>query len=62
MATFEIVEVAVVGIALVEFPIEFASWLQPFYFVLGALIAALGGWLWLARDITATAVTSYASS
>jgi hypothetical protein len=42
MATFEIVEVLVVGIALVEFPDLFQSWLQPIFFSIGVFIAALG--------------------
>lgn len=41
-AAFEVVEVAVVGIALVKYPDMFQSWLQPFYFALGLFIAALG--------------------
>ena len=41
-AAFEIVEVAVVGIAVLKFPGMFQSWLQPFYFALGLFIAALG--------------------
>jgi hypothetical protein len=42
MASFEVVEVLVVGIALVEFPGAFQSWLQPIFFSIGVFIAALG--------------------
>ena len=39
---FEVVEVAVVGIALIEFPDQVASWLQPFFIAVGAFVIALG--------------------
>ena len=42
MAIFEIVEVAVVGIAVLEHPDMFPAWLQPIFFALGLLVAALG--------------------
>jgi hypothetical protein len=42
MAVFELVEVAAVGFMIAKFPTEPASYLQPFYFVVGLVIAALG--------------------
>ena len=55
MAIFEIVEVAAVGFMIVKFPTEPASYLQPFYFAVGVVIAALGIVVW--RDADATART-----
>ena len=42
MMAFELVEVAVVGIALIEFPDQPQSWLQPIYFAIGAALTVLG--------------------
>jgi hypothetical protein len=42
MAIFELVEVAAVGFMIAKFPTEPASYLQPLYFVVGLVIAALG--------------------
>jgi hypothetical protein len=46
MAIFEAVEVAAVGFMIVKFPGEPASYLQPFYIILGLVIAALGVVVW----------------
>jgi hypothetical protein len=54
---FEIVEVAVVGIALIEFPNELASWLQPFYIAVGIAIIALGAMLYRRYSPSAVLVT-----
>jgi len=53
MAIFEAVEVAAVGFMIVKFPTEPASYLQPFYFAIGVVIAALGILVW--RDADASA-------
>ena len=42
MAIFEAVEVAAVGFMVVKFPTEPASYLQPFYFAIGLVMAGLG--------------------
>jgi hypothetical protein len=42
MAIFEIVEVAVTGIAVFEYPDAPQAWLQPLFFTIGLFIAALG--------------------
>jgi hypothetical protein len=55
MAIFEVVEVAAVGLMIVKFPTEPASYLQPFYFAIGVVIAALGILVW--RDVDASART-----
>jgi hypothetical protein len=41
MMVFELVEVAVVGLALVEYPDLPQSWLQPIYFAIGLAIVIL---------------------
>ncbi|MEK6206634.1 MAG: hypothetical protein AABM32_03240 [Chloroflexota bacterium] len=46
MAIFEVVEVAAVGFMIVEFPAEPASYLQPFYFLVGLAMAGLGVVVW----------------
>jgi hypothetical protein len=46
MAIFEVVEVAAVGFMIVTFPTEPASYLQPFYFAVGLVVAALGILVW----------------
>jgi hypothetical protein len=51
MAIFEVVEVAAVGFMIVKFPTEPASYLQPFYFIVGLVIAGLGILVW--RDVDA---------
>lgn len=51
MAIFEVVGVAAVGFMIVKFPTEPASYLQPFYFAIGAVIAGLGIVVW--RDARA---------
>lgn len=58
IAVFELVEVAVVGIALLEYPDMPQSWLQPIYFVLGVAIVALG----LAVYSPSTVVTTVRSA
>jgi hypothetical protein len=42
MSAFEVVEVAVVGIAVFEHPEMLQSWLQPIFFAVGLFVAALG--------------------
>lgn len=46
MMAFELVEVAVVGIALVEYPDLPQSWLQPIYFAIGVAIVILAAALY----------------
>lgn len=46
MIGFELVEIAVVGFTPVLDPTQPQSWLQVFYLVVGALLAALGVRLW----------------
>jgi hypothetical protein len=46
MMLFELVEVAVVGIALVEYPDLPQSWLQPIYFAIGLAIVVLAAALY----------------
>jgi hypothetical protein len=53
MAIFEVVEVAAVGFMIVKFPTEPASYLQPFYFAIGVVIAGLGVLVW--RDVDTSA-------
>lgn len=53
MAIFEVVEVAAVGFTIVKFPSEPASYLQPFYFAVGVVIAALGIVVWRGADASA---------
>ena len=49
MVTFEIVEISVVGLSLVEHGLEEpVAWLQVIYIVIGALTAVGGLGLWLA--------------
>lgn len=55
MAIFEAVEVAAVGFMIVKFPTEPASYLQPFYFAIGVVMAGLGVLVW--RDADASART-----
>jgi hypothetical protein len=50
MALFEVVEVAAVGSMIVKFPLEPASYLQPFYFIVGLAIAGLGVLVWRDAD------------
>lgn len=61
MAIFETVEVAAVGFMIVKFPAEPASYLQPFYFGIGVVMAGLGFLVWRdanpsERTLQATAV------
>ena len=46
MMMFELVEVAVVGIALIEYPDLPQSWLQPIYFGIGLAITILAAALY----------------
>jgi hypothetical protein len=46
MMAFELVEVAVVGVALVEYPDLPQSWLQPIYFAVGLAIVILAAALY----------------
>jgi hypothetical protein len=55
MAIFELVEVAAVGFMIAKFPTEPASYLQPFYFVVGVVIVALG--ILVVRDAGASEPT-----
>lgn len=55
MALFEVVEVAAVGFMIVKFPMEPASYLQPFYFIVGLVIAGLG--VLVSRDAEPSART-----
>ena len=50
MAIFELVEVAAVGFMVVKLPAEPASYLQPFYFMVGVVTAALGTLVWRDAD------------
>lgn len=52
MAIFELAEIAAVGFMIVKLPVESASYLQPLYFIVGLVIAGLGGLLW--RDAEAS--------
>ena len=56
MAIFELVEVAAVGFMIVKFPTEPASYLQPVYFVIGVVIAALGFLVWRETNLSAGAL------
>lgn len=47
MVTFEVVEIVVVGLAILEYGVaSFQSWLQIIYIVIGAATMALGYHLW----------------
>lgn len=50
MMLFELVEVAVVGIALVEYPDLPQSWLQPIYFGVGLAIVILAAALYRGKE------------
>jgi hypothetical protein len=50
MAIFEVVEVAAVGFMIAKFPTEPASYLQPFYFAIGVVMAGLGVLVWRDAD------------
>lgn len=54
---FEIVEVMVVGIAVLDAPELWQAWLQPFFFSYGLVVAALGFWLYRSNAVPRAAPT-----